>query len=108
LSQVREMLPPGLARVGFMADGDDIDISLWRPFGKRYVAHLVVTDGREFIRKQDIEYAVVGGANLAFHHVELAKWLESTDAELVASTNAILKVTEGVQPWYLVRFRDGR
>ena len=91
-----------------MADGDDIDISLWRPFGKRYVAHLVVTDGREFIRKQEIEYAVVGGANLAFNHVELAKWLESTDAELVASTNAILKVTEGLQPWYLVRFRDGR
>jgi hypothetical protein len=36
----------------------------------------------------------------------LDAWLQSSGAELVATTNATLKVTEGLQPWYVVRFRQ--
>jgi hypothetical protein len=35
----------------------------------------------------------------------LDTWLQKTGAELVASTNATLKVSEGPQPWHVVRFK---
>ena len=35
LANVRALLPQGLKVVGFMGTADDIDISLWRPFGSR-------------------------------------------------------------------------
>jgi hypothetical protein len=35
----------------------------------------------------------------------LDAWLQKTGAELVAGTNATLKVSEGRQPWFVVRFK---
>jgi hypothetical protein len=32
-------------------------------------------------------------------------WRQRTGAELVASTNATLKVSEGPQQWFVVRFQ---
>jgi len=52
------------------------------------------------------QYVVLGGFNLKNHDMILDAWLQSSGAELVATTNATLKVTEGLQPWYVVRFRQ--
>ena len=87
-----------------MADGDDLDISLWRPFGARKVEHICLTDSAEQIRQRHIQYAVVGGANLAANGIALTDWLKRTTSVLIATNTAILKVTEGPQPWYIVRF----
>jgi hypothetical protein len=104
LAGVRELLPPQTAVVGFFGDPDDMDISLWRPFGKRKVDHFFLNDPPDQIRRQ-VEYAVVGGFNLQGQNLTLAAWLEKSGAELIAATNATLKVTEGLQPWYVVRFK---
>ena len=41
LASVRDALPEGAQRIGFLGSGDDIETSLWRPFsGPRSVAHL--------------------------------------------------------------------
>jgi len=48
----------------------------------------------------------VGGFNLKEHNTTLDAWLQSSSAELVATTNATLKVGEGLQPWYIVRFKQ--
>ena len=103
LSHVRSSLPADIAVVGFMADGDDLDISFWRPFGKRRVEHILLSDSAAQIRQRKIEYAVVGGANLAANRVSLGDWLEGTRAEVIATNSATLKVNEGPQAWYTVR-----
>jgi hypothetical protein len=104
LAGVRALLPPGVAVVGFFGAADDCDISLWLPLGSRRVEHFLAGDPPEKIRQQ-VEYAVVGGLNLNLRGVTLADWLQKSGAELVATTNAIQKVTEGPQAWYLVRFK---
>jgi hypothetical protein len=103
LANVRALLPPGLAVTGFLADGDDIDISFWRPFFRRRVEHVLLEDSPAAIRRRHIHYIVVGGAYLASQHTTLAAWRERTGAELVATTSATLKVAEGPQAWYVVR-----
>ncbi len=104
LAGVRTLLPPDIKVVGFIGTADDCDISLWRPFGERRVEHFFLTDPPEQIR-QRVQYVVLGGYNLKEHNTTLDAWLQSSGAELVATTNATLKVTEGLQPWYVVRFK---
>jgi len=104
LAGVRQLLPPDLKVVGFIGDGDDCDISLWRPFGRRRVEHFLLTDPPAQIRRQ-VEYVVVGDYILQTQHQTLPTWLQSAGAELVGRTNATLKVVVGPQTWYVVRFK---
>ena len=104
LAKVRQLLPKDVQVVGFMADGDDMDISLWRPFGARRVKYILLGEDGESIRRRGIRFAVVGGAYLNASGVGLEDWLKRTGADLFATTSARLKVAEGIQPWYVVRF----
>jgi hypothetical protein len=106
LANVRALLPEGLSVVGFMGTGDDIDISLWRPFGTRRVEHILLSDSLEQIRQRHIQYAVVGEVNLLENHTTLAAWQAKTGAQVVATATATMTVTQGPHPWYLVRFPD--
>ena len=106
LANVRALLPEGLSVVGFMGTADDIDISLWRPFGQRRVEHVLLSDSPGQIRQRHIRYVVVGGGNLADHNTTLAAWQERTGAELVATATTTILVSLGPQPWYVVRFPE--
>jgi hypothetical protein len=104
LAGVRALLPPGIKVLGFIGTEDDCDTSLWRPFFGQRVEHFLLTDPPEQIR-QRVQYVVVGGCNLKERSTTLDAWLQFSGAELVATTNATLKVGEGLQPWYVVRFK---
>jgi hypothetical protein len=106
LANVRALLPPGLRVVGFLADGNDIDISLWRPYFERRVKHVLLADTGAAIRERHIRWLVVGGAFLASQHTTLADWQRRAGADLVASATATILVAEGPQPWYVMRLRD--
>ena len=106
LANVRALLPEGLSRVGFMGTADDIDMSLWRPFGQRRVEHVLLSDAPEQIRQRRLRYVVVGGLNLSENNTTLAAWQGRTGAELVATTTATILVSQGPQPWYVVRFPE--
>ncbi len=105
LSDVRDLLPKDVAAVGFIGAEDDCDISFWLPLGSRRVEHFVLSDPPERFRQAGIEYAVVGGLNLQLRGTTLDAWLQKTGAQLIAATNATLKVSEGPQPWFVVRFK---
>jgi hypothetical protein len=104
LAGVRNLLPPDLKVVGFIGDGDDCDISLWRPFGSRRVEHFFLTDPPAQVRLR-VEYVVLGSFNLQMQGVKLDAWLAGSGAELVATTNITLKAGIGPQPWYVARFK---
>ena len=106
LAAVRELLPPRLAIVGFLARGDDTDISLWRPYGSRRVEHLLVSDPPAYITQQGIEYIVAGEINFELSGTTFAAWQKQTGAELIATTNATLRVSEGPQQWYILRMQN--
>jgi len=103
LAEVRTFLPRDVSVVGFIATGDDMDISLWRPFGARRVVHFMLDDPVDLIRARHVEYVVLGGLNLMFENRTLESWLVETGGELVGTVTAEVKVSEGLQPWYVVR-----
>jgi hypothetical protein len=106
LAAVRELLPPNLKIVGFMGTPDDIDISFWRPYGSKRVEHILANDPLDEIRRRGIEYGVVSGLQLHDKNLPLDAWLQRTGAELLATTNVMVKVADGPQPWHIVRFRE--
>lgn len=106
LAGIRQFFPPGLKVIGFMGTDDDLDISLWKPYGSRRVEPFFVDDSSEKIRSLGVEYAMVGGFNLEEKKTTLAEWLQRSNAELIATTNATMTVIQGPQPWYFVRFKQ--
>ncbi len=104
LASVRDLLPPDAGVVGFIGTEDDCDISMWRPFGGRSAEHFLLSDAPDYIR-QRVKYVVVGGFNLQSHGQTIDGWLKTSGAELVGTTNCLLKIVEGVQPWHVVRFK---
>jgi hypothetical protein len=103
LAAMRALLPAGLNRVGFMGTEDDIDISLWRPFGQRRVEHILLDDPAEAIRQRNLQHVVVGGFYLASNTNTLDAWVQRVGGAVLATNTATLKVSEGPQEWYLVR-----
>jgi hypothetical protein len=103
LADVRALLPREASVVGFIGTGDDMDISLWRPYGSRKVEHFTLDDPADMMRGRHVEYVVLGGLNLAFEHRTLESWLQETGGELVGTVMAVVKVSEGPQPWHVVR-----
>ena len=55
--------------------------------------------------RSQVQYAVVGGFNLKNQGMTIDDWIQRNNAELVGTTNATLKVGEGAQPWFVVRFK---
>jgi hypothetical protein len=58
------------------------------------------------MRARQIGYVVAGGSNFTRERTTLAEWLAKTGAQLVAQTNAIVRVTDGPQPWYVARLPE--
>ena len=105
LADVRALLRPDVKTVGFIGAEDDSDISLWLPLGSRRVEHFLLSDPPERFRQEHVEFVVMGGLNLQLRRTTLDDWLQKSGAELVASTNATLKVSEGPQQWFIVRLK---
>jgi len=105
LATIRESFPPGLKIIGFMGTDDDLDISMWKPYGSRRVEPFFFEDSPEQIRKLGLQYAVISGLQLEVKHSTIDEWLRKFDAELVMTTTATMTVSQGPEPWYLVRFK---
>ncbi len=104
LAAVRAILPPEIKTIGFAGGADDNDFSLWLPLGSRRVEHFLVTDPPSLLRSR-VQYVVVGGFNLNERHTTIEAWLRTNNAEVVATTNAMVKLSEGEQFWYLTRLK---
>jgi len=104
LACIRDLLPPGTKVVGFIGGGDDVDVSLWRPYGERRVEIFLVDDPPELVR-QHVQYAVLDGWAMGVNNLTIDAWLQKSGADLIATTNVTLMVAKGPQSWYVVRFR---
>jgi hypothetical protein len=107
LAEVRALLPPDLKVIGMVAGPDDLDISFWRPFGTRRVAHFGVhEDGYEQIKARQVQYIIVSELHLQMEKIPLADWLTKAHGEVLTNATATITVSTGPQKWYVVRIKD--
>ncbi|TAK93734.1 MAG: hypothetical protein EPO07_17735 [Verrucomicrobia bacterium] len=106
LAKIRERLPPDLKVVGFLGTEDDLDISLWKPYGSRHVEPIMLGDSAEDIRARKIQYAVVSEFQFQLANTSFDEWLARVPAEVLASETITVRVSTGPQKWFVVRFKD--
>jgi hypothetical protein len=100
----RQFLPNGANRIGMIATGDDIEVSLWRPFGSGRSVHHVHPYR---ISPKDSDALLI--SSFALHQrygIEPEAFLSeldrSPDWEIASSLEIISKVTEGPVKWTLL------
>jgi len=107
LAEARTLMPADLKVVGMVAGPDDLDISLWRPFGTRRVMHLGVhEDGLEQIKLRKLQYAIVSDLHMQLEKVPLEEWLTQTHGTVLTNIIATVTVSTGPQKFYIVRFPE--
>ncbi len=100
---IRDFLPAGADTVGFLSGNAPV-ASLWKPFGKRKVMHILPTDSLDSIRERKIEYVVAGIRTMKDGGFpEMEKWCHTYDAEVVASADFAIFARYGAERWYLLR-----
>jgi hypothetical protein len=100
---IRDHVPDGAHTIGLLS-GNTPEASLWKPFGKRKVTHILTTDSLVSIRERKIEYVVAGIRTMkdgGFPDME--KWCDLYGAEIVAKADFAIFARYGAEPWYLLR-----
>lgn len=106
LGPIRDLVPPGAQRVGFVSTGDEPEASLWRPFGSRRVFQVLPTDTAADLRRWQLEYVIVSPHALPLNvHLTLGEWLEKYQAEVVGEVTFAHSASNPARAWYLARLK---
>lgn len=104
LAPVREKLPASETKVGLVTF-DDLETSLWLPFGSRRFFHITTRDSLEDVRKLGLRYAVLNGEWFPGRTgMEIQDWLEKYGAQIEATIPLRLRAGRSEFNWYIVRF----
>lgn len=102
LGPLRDYLPVDVKRVGLIADENDSDLALWRPFGSRRVFYLVGT-GRWEDETQGCAW-IVGKTESVMNRygMSLEELLLRSRAQLIGKKTITSKVSSGPEEWFVL------
>jgi len=108
LGAFRQVLPNEAHRIGMIATGDDIEVSLWRPFDSGRSVHHVDPDS---ISPENSDALLVSSLALRQRHrTEPEAFLRDLDQspewEIASSLEIVSKVQEGPVKWTLLLRED--
>jgi hypothetical protein len=98
LAPIRKLLPPTVSEVGLIANEDDPEIALWRPFGERHVVDIVDV----FAKDKFPEYVAVSQTVLTEQsHFTIAEWARAVGLKEVGRAQLVVKLHRGPETWFL-------
>jgi hypothetical protein len=105
MASVREAVPREVTVLGLVT-GDDLETSLWRPFGVRRCEHIIPGDTRAMLDARGVTWLAVNDDNFRARFPQpLAEWAASLDGELVQTIPVAARATRGPVGWHLIRLR---
>lgn len=103
LAPVREKLPATERAIGLVTF-DELESTLWPPYGQRRFAHVVAGDTRDDLLRQGIEYVVVSGWVVDRPPaLTIDLWLAKYGATLETTVPLRLRAGRDAMNWYIVR-----
>ena len=85
---------------------DQLETSVWRPFGSRRVYHVTKSDTAETIRKRGIQYLLVGDPHLNDIGITSAEWARQMGGTVFASKELLLRAASGHVVWHIVKVNN--
>lgn len=101
LASVRALLPVGVSRFGLVTQ-NDLETSLWRPFGSRTFEHVVGGTDRERLVKRGLDHLVI---NASLVGPALDPWLVKLGAERIGEVEIRTLASGGAERWIVARLR---
>ncbi len=104
---IRDRLPSDADPLGFVAT-DEVETSLWKPFGSRRILHVKATDTRTQLQKRGIRYILVSTETWErLGKQSLESWFSDLGADVVETFAPRLRAGKEPFIWYLIRLRPG-
>lgn len=105
LAPLRAALPDNATEIGFIANPNDSDYSLWRPFGQRKVKYLRADTARFLEHPDELEWVVIKENVWPEISPELlANWAQAHRAKIIWSQPITELVIWGPENWCLLHF----
>ena len=102
LAPARALLPAGSSVAGLITF-DDLETTLWRPFGGRRFEHVLPNDSAAELRARGIDCVLVNAPKLAgLFHRSLADWLREVHGEAAGTVAIRVNVNAEPTEWILV------
>jgi hypothetical protein len=95
------LIPDSVSTIGVIDDGDDMESSLWRPFGRRTVVDVVDLERGS---PPGIEWVVVKNSYVTKGFRSFEQWTRKTGGTLVSTQMVTSKVHIGPEQWSLLHF----
>ena len=94
---LRQTIPQSVTVIGVIEGGDDVESSLWRPFGLRRVVHVLEGDRSQESKLQwlVVKDSLIGGGTPQ----DFEQWLQRDGGVLVARQTIIEKAGAGPETW---------
>lgn len=106
IGPVRALIPPEIHTIGFVSNGNDIEPSLWRPYGERRVEYVLPSDTAGNLRQRGIQYVVVADENLALRGMTIADWVKEYNAEKVGQMSLVRTFPPYIPAvWYVAKLQ---
>ncbi|MEQ1861079.1 MAG: hypothetical protein ABMA13_14175 [Chthoniobacteraceae bacterium] len=99
LAPVRDLLPGGVTKFGLVTH-NDLETSLWRPFGGRDFAHVIPGTKRNVIAGRGLDHLVVNASYAG------GGWLAELGAETIGEVQVRTLASGGMERWLVVRLRS--
>jgi hypothetical protein len=106
LHELRECLPADATRIGVVADDNDSDYALWRPFGVRTVRYLV---GAQRWEQETQSFTwIVGKVSLLNPRYggSLEQLRRSSAGQIIQAKLITSKVSRGPEEWFVMRLPE--
>lgn len=99
LAPIRESLPEDVQNVGFVSNGDQPEVSLWWPFGKRRVYDLPKLHNLQAAPR----FIVAPEARIRYQgHESLGDWAKQQNLREVGREALTTKVKNGAEVWAIL------
>lgn len=100
LAELRPLFPAAADVIGLVSNGNDLETSLWKPYGSRRVEYVLPGDTRL------PEWMVISGEVIHLRGTTLRDWLTSNSARQIAARTIMRSFPPyAASDWYVARSR---
>jgi len=96
-------IPTNQPVIGLLAF-DEIETSLWRPFGHQRIVHVTPWDTAVSLRNQGISQILIKTHSFeGYFHLPFSQWLSNVDGSLIKTMPLVSKGAIGIEYWQIVQ-----
>ena len=100
-----EILPPDTGLLGIVSF-DDLETSLWKPFGHRVIRHVTRSDSLEDLQRAHIKYVLATSEWVSgYFGVSFDDWLRDHHGVILKEIPLTLRTSQGPRDWFLVEIQ---